>query len=197
MGSGTVAVVVAVVVVVVMEEALVRDVSEKTRIQRIFMLFLEWNELQRTRRLRRAITLLRRYTQSLPRLSSTLLKLLEHACEADASVCVCVCVCVCVYVHVQRLHPDKSDSEEDAAQFRRIQRAYDVLKDKEQRRLYDGLGHEQFERYESIVLSGRGCVDVYASLKSACVCVEMERDRVMDVVDVWMDVGDNSKDENR
>ena len=28
-------------------------------------------------------------------------------------------------------------------------------------------------------------------------CVEMERDRVMDVVDVWMDVGDNSKDENR
>ena len=78
-------------------------------------------------------------------------------------------MCVCMYVHVQRLHPDKSDSEEDAAQFRRIQRAYDVLKDKEQRRLYDGLGHEQFERYESIVLSGRGCVDVYASLESACV----------------------------
>ena len=90
---------------------------------------------------------------------------------------MCVCVCVCVYVHVQRLHPDKSDSEEDAAQFRRIQRAYDVLKDKEQRRLYDGLGHEQFERYESIVLSGRGCVDVYASLKSACVCGDGERSR--------------------
>jgi len=50
----------------------------------------------------------------------------------------------------KELHPDtNNDDPEAAAKFQQVQRAYEVLKDKEKRRMYDQVGPDQFENFES------------------------------------------------
>ncbi|MFP4626917.1 MAG: molecular chaperone DnaJ [Natronomonas sp.] len=45
-------------------------------------------------------------------------------------------------------HPDVSDEPDAEEKFKRIQKAKEVLQDDEKRRMYDQLGHDQFEQAE-------------------------------------------------
>jgi len=45
-----------------------------------------------------------------------------------------------------KYHPDVSDEEDAEEKFKEIKRAKEVLTDDEKRRMYDQMGHEQFER---------------------------------------------------
>lgn len=57
----------------------------------------------------------------------------------------------------KKLHPDFNKNDQNANdRFQEVQKAYDVLKDPEQRKLYDSAGHEQYERMREAGVNSYG-----------------------------------------
>ncbi|GGL62128.1 molecular chaperone DnaJ [Halocalculus aciditolerans] len=57
---------------------------------------------------------------------------------------------------VKQYHPDVSDEPDAEEQFKKIQKAKEVLTDEEKRQAYDQLGHERFEQAEKRGGTGGG-----------------------------------------
>ena len=53
-------------------------------------------------------------------------------------------------------HPDTSADPDAAAKFQEAQKAYEVLRDAEKRKIYDQIGRERLEQYESTGGAGPG-----------------------------------------
>jgi len=49
------------------------------------------------------------------------------------------------YALAKQLHPDTNKAPDAEAKFQEVQKAYETLKDDEQRRIYDQIGHSNFE----------------------------------------------------